>query len=403
MKKITLFFFFCFGVLATIQAQIQAPTYDTVHFKKGYINDIFSSLYSANFRSGFIFQTNASMNYALNGPSGNGFRFRWLANDTLVDHTTDRDLIMTLLPKGDMILKNSLNVPNLTVGSVSDTSYKKLVIAGANIPTNIGSKRDISYEFAAAGKAIIRSYRGNSWDTYLQLLTSNTSNTGGEPAVRMHINQDGNIGLGNTNPFDHLNITGTIGTVPNRIAIQNTGIPNSLFYVGNTSSDYTVTNQRSTNILESYTDLHVGAANSGNIYFETGRVGTTAPVRMTILNDGTVGIGTNTTGTNKLAVEGTIAARRVKVTSADPWPDYVFNDSYQLPLLPDLATYIAKNSHLPGIPDATEIARDGQDLGEMNRKLLEKVEELTLYIIQLDKRNNQQQAQIDTLIKQMNK
>lgn len=74
-----------------------------------------------------------------------------------------------------------------------------------------------------------------------------------------------------------------------------------------------------------------------------------------------------------------------------------------MPSLTDVASYIAKHKHLPGIPDAAEIARNGQDLGEMNRKLLEKVEELTLYIIQQDKRNNEQQAQIDMLIKQVNK
>jgi hypothetical protein len=403
MKRIILFFFFCVSILASSQAQIDVASYDTVHFKKAYINDIFSSLYSANFRSGFIFQSNGSMNYALNGPSGNGFRFRWLANDALVDHASDNDLIMTLLPKGDLIVKKSLNVPNLTVGSVSDTSYKKLVIAGANIPTNIDSKRDISYEFAGAGKAIVRSYRGGSWDTYLQLLTSATSNTGGEPAVRMHINQDGNVGIGTTAPGHHLQIATTAAGNTNFLFFQNTGIPNSQLYLGNVPDNYVIPNQRSANLLESYTDLHIGATNSGNIYFETARGGGDAPIRMTVLNNGNVGIGTAVTGGNKLAVEGTVAARRVKVTQNAAWADYVFNDNYQLPLLNDLATYIATHKHLPGIPDAAEIARDGQDLGEMNRKLLEKVEELTLYIIQQNKRNDEQQAQIDLLMKQVKK
>jgi hypothetical protein len=403
MKKITLFLVVYFCVLTQSNGQ-SVGNFDIINLDKlPYKINIFSSLYQSNPFSGLNIQSGASLNNAISGPSVNGFLFRWLANDTLVNFTNNADLIMHLTPKGDLVVKRSLNVPNLTVGSVSDTSYKKLVIAGANIPTNINSKRDISYEFAGAGRAAIRSYRGGSWDTFLQFLTSSYGNTGGEPVVRMHINHDGNVGLGNTNPFDHLNITGTVGTVINRIAIQNTGIPNSLFYVGNTSSDYTVTNQRSANILESYTDLHVGAANTGNIYFETGRTGTVAPISMTILNNGDVAIGTSATGGNKLAVEGTIVARRVKVTQNAGWADYVFNETYQLPVLTDLAAYIAKHKHLPGIPDAAEVAREGQDLGEMNRKLLEKVEELTLYIIQQDKRNNEQQAQIDMLIKQVNK
>ena len=398
MKKIILFF--VLYVCSSTEIHAQVGTYDTLHFKKHYVNDIFSSFYNANFRSGLVLQSSASINYALNGASANGFRFRWLANDTLVNHTNDNDLIMTLLPKGDLIIKKSLNVPDLTVGSSTDTSYKKLVIAGANKPTNPGSRRDISYEFSSAGKAIVRAYRGGSWDTYLKFMTSGISNTGGTPAVRMHINQDGNIGLGTVAPGQHLQLSAS-GDVNNLIFIENTEVPLSNFYIGNTSSNYIVTNQRQANVVESYTDLHIGATNAGNIYFETGRLSTVAPVRMTILNNGSVGIGTTATGTNKLAVEGTIAARRVKVTQASPWPDYVFHDDYCLPSLNDLALYVSEHKHLPGMPDAAQIEKDGQDLGEMNRKLLEKVEELTLYIFQQQKKNEAQQTQIDMLIKKL--
>lgn len=398
MKKVILVFVLFIYSQTAIQAQVGA--YDTLHFKKTYNNDIFSSFYSANFRSGLVLQSGASINYALNGASANGFRFRWLANDTLINQTNDNDLIMTLLPKGELIIKKSLNVPDLTVGSSTDTSYKKLVIAGANKPTNPGSRRDISYEFSSAGKAIVRAYRGSSWDTYLQFMTSGVNNAGGTPVVRMHINQDGNIGLGTVGPSHHLQLSAS-GDVNNMMFFENTGVPYSNFYIGNTSSNYIVTNQRQANVVESYTNLHIGASNAGNIYFETGRLSTVAPVRMTILNNGSVGIGTSVTGTNKLAVEGTIAARKVKVTQVSPWPDYVFHDNYYLPSLKELALYISEHKHLPGMPDAAQIDKNGQDLGEMNRKLLEKVEELTLYIIQQQKKNEEQQTQIDMLIKKL--
>ncbi|MEI3801153.1 MULTISPECIES: hypothetical protein [unclassified Chitinophaga] len=401
MKKTFVFLVLCLCIFSAAQAQV--ANFDTIHLKKSYVNDIFSTLYSANFRSGLVLQSGGSLNNALNGPSGNGFRFRWLANDTLVNYQNDNDLIMTLLPKGDLIIKRSLNVPDLTVGSFTDTSYKKLVIAGANLPMNANSRRDLSFEFSSAGKAAVRAYRGGSWDTYLQFLTNATDNTGGEPVVNMHINQDGNIGMGTVTPLHHLQIDEATANTINMVSMQNTAIANSRLLMGNTSANYAVVEQRNANVVESYTDLHVGAANSGNIYFETGRINTVVPIRMTILNNGNVGIGTTTTGTNKLAVEGTIAARRVKVTQSNPWPDYVFHERYQLPLLNDVAAYVTEHKHLPGIPGAAEVAKEGQDLGEMNRKLLEKVEELTLYIIQQNKRNDEQQAQIDMLIKQLKK
>ena len=106
---------------------------------------------------------------------------------------------------------------------------------------------------------------------------------------------------------------------------------------------------------------------------------------ITVKANGSMGIGTSNPGTSKLAVEGTIAARKVKVTAANPWPDYVFEHDYQLPSLPTIETFIKANKHLPDVPSATEIAENGQDLGEMNTILLKKVEELTLHLINMEK------------------
>lgn len=73
---------------------------------------------------------------------------------------------------------------------------------------------------------------------------------------------------------------------------------------------------------------------------------------------GSLGIGTRAPGSNKLAVEGTIAARRVKVTQAQPWPDYVFEPAYKLPSLQELETYVRENKHLPDVPSAKDVAKD---------------------------------------------
>ncbi|MCW3465312.1 hypothetical protein [Chitinophaga nivalis] len=97
-----------------------------------------------------------------------------------------------------------------------------------------------------------------------------------------------------------------------------------------------------------------------------------------------VGIGTSDPA-YKLAVNGTIGAQRVKVTSTG-WPDFVFREDYALPALKEVAAFIAAHRHLPDIPAAGEIEQEGHDLGEMNKKLLQKIEELTLYMIQQDKK-----------------
>lgn len=96
---------------------------------------------------------------------------------------------------------------------------------------------------------------------------------------------------------------------------------------------------------------------------------------------GNVGIGT-LNPTAKLAVNGNVKAREVNVTvGTSDWPDYVFDKSYQLPSLDSLSEHIGKLGHLPGMPSARDVKKNGIDLGEMNRKLLEKVEELTVYAI----------------------
>ena len=86
----------------------------------------------------------------------------------------------------------------------------------------------------------------------------------------------------------------------------------------------------------------------------------------------------------------------MKVELYNNWPDYVFASEYDLTPLHELKAFIKENKHLPNIPKADEVAQEGIEVGEMNRKLLEKVEELTLYVIQL-------QEQIDQLKTSLNK
>jgi len=112
--------------------------------------------------------------------------------------------------------------------------------------------------------------------------------------------------------------------------------------------------------------------------------------------NGNVGIGT-AVPVEALSVKGKILAEEVKVAPSANWPDYVFEENYNLPSLAELENYIKANKHLPGIPDQAKVKEEGISLGEMNRKLLEKVEELTLHVIRLTKENEMQQQEIQKL------
>ena len=101
------------------------------------------------------------------------------------------------------------------------------------------------------------------------------------------------------------------------------------------------------------------------------------------LKGGNLGIGT-TNPTNKLEVNGIIRAKKV-VVEPTGWPDYVFKNDYKLPALKEIEAHINEYGHLPEIPSAVEVAENGIDIAEINAKLLQKVEELTLYVIQLNK------------------
>ena len=87
----------------------------------------------------------------------------------------------------------------------------------------------------------------------------------------------------------------------------------------------------------------------------------------------------------KVAIDGKVIAEELRINLSQAWPDYVFDASYDLMSLDQLESCIKKNNHLPGIPSANEVQKNGLIVGEMQSKMMEKIEELTLYILELNK------------------
>jgi hypothetical protein len=131
---------------------------------------------------------------------------------------------------------------------------------------------------------------------------------------------------------------------------------------------------------------HNGASNDGQVL---------TLERMRIAGNGNVGIGT-ANPSHKLAVNGTVKAKEVIVETTG-WSDYVFDEEYRLAPLSEVEQHIKEKKHLPGIPSASEVEQSGVSLGEMQARLLAKVEELTLHVISQNKRLDDQAARIATL------
>jgi hypothetical protein len=224
-------------------------------------------------------------------------------------------------------------------------------------------------------------------------------------AARMVVDPSGNVGIGTTNPVNALQVNGNV-------ASYTSGIP----HVGNWK-DYAGAAATAGDNLGSFSFIIQNASNYG---YPTaagiggaidqpggvrpkGRVtftisdGTALVERVRIDSSGNVGIGT-TNPTNKLEVNGTIRTKEVIVETTG-WSDFVFAPDYRLAPLSEVEAHIQAKGTLPGIPSAAEVAEHGVSVGDMQARMLAKIEELTLHQIALEKENAALKARVAILEK----
>jgi hypothetical protein len=235
-------------------------------------------------------------------------------------------------------------------------------------------------------------YAQNTWSDWITMLDSkNDIESTGNLKVTGNANSyilNGNVGIGTTAPSSKLEIYNTAQA--GHLLLTANDNPNA--DATRIDIDFRVANQGHTvgRIASSYDTSANGG--SGALRFYTRNQGNlTENVR--INNIGSVGIGT-TSPDEKLTVKGKIHAQEVKVDMLGPLvPDYVFANDYKLKSLQEVEAFIKKNSHLPEIPSAQELEKNGLMLAEMNMNLLKKVEELMLYMIDQNKKMDLQQKE----------
>ncbi len=195
------------------------------------------------------------------------------------------------------------------------------------------------------------------------------------------------FGIKTTNPAYDLDVNGTAHIANTALFNGTTYFFSPLNYVANGFSD-----MQNPNAMLNF-------PGDGSVGISTGASASTR--QLTVAAAGNVLIGT-TVQQGKLAVNGDIYAKKVKVTQ-NGWADYVFDKNYALPTLAEVEQYLQQHKHLPDMPSAATVEKEGIDLGDNQATLLKKVEELTLYVIEQNKKIEQQQKRIEALEKKTRK
>ncbi|OQX76865.1 MAG: hypothetical protein B6D61_08110 [Bacteroidetes bacterium 4484_249] len=248
---------------------------------------------------------------------------------------------------------------NLGVGT--DTPQEKLHVVGNGLLTG---NLDVSGDVTAA------TFTGDG--SALTNVDDNDWTVSGNDVYRL----SGNVGIGTTAPQQKLDIAGSL-RVHDYIYGNSSGGSSKLTIYGSSNS-----NSGKIEIWKGTagSSIKLVAGTNGNVQFFTN-----SQWRMSI-NDDFVELGNPNTSVG-LKVHGKIEAEEIEVKLLG-WSDFVFDKNYKLKTLTELEDFIYQNGHLPNIPSGAEVLENGINVGEMNALLLQKIEELTLYVIELEKEIN---------------
>jgi hypothetical protein len=245
------------------------------------------------------------------------------------------------------------------------------------------------------------------------IYNNNTGNVGigvTNPAAPLHVAAPGHpsfcVGLLNSSGVPEGNMANTVAQIQSSISAvaynsastSTNGAVAWNYYNNGTSPSWSGALLQYSGTAVSGNLYGVTAANQGAMIFQNVSNGVIASNGANIiispnslptayfLANGSVGIGTSNTYSYSLAVNGSAIFTEAVVKLNANWPDYVFEKDFRLPSLKSVAEYARINGHLPGMPSAESVAKSGIDLGSTEAKLLEKIEELTLYTAELQKK-----------------
>jgi hypothetical protein len=259
------------------------------------------------------------------------------------------------------------------------------VVITSNTSNTPGSEKAV-LELHSKNALSVLDIESTSWGSYIGTLT----NTASKSTFPLYIQQQGgNVFMGdvgngdpNTSHSCNLSVNGDISWSTSMLR-NNQGGAIELRGVGNTPYiDFT------TSSLTADYDARIILGTDKKLYFNS-NAGTEAGY---VFNDAPVGIGTTNTHGYKLAVTGSIVAQAMDIIGTVPSSDDVFEKDYKLRTLSETEAYVNKNKHLPEVPSAEEF-KNGYSIGKMDDILLRKVEELTLYMIEMKKQNDEMQKQ----------
>lgn len=264
------------------------------------------------------------------------------------------------------------NTGNVGIGTTSPAG-RLAVVGGASVFDHPGGAIRILQTSGTLGSNDLGIWNraGGGGDVFA-IADWNSGNKG------LFINTNsGNIGIGTTTPSARIHIVDG----------------NNFIKMGDI-------NGVSTSVIE----LSDGAPVQIEGYESDLRFKTSGLERLRITSGGNLGIGTADTKGYRLAVNGDAIFTKIKVKQSGSWPDYVFHNNYPLPPLAEIEKYIQQHNHLPDVPSAIEVEKNGLDLGDNQAVLLRKIEEITLYLIEQNKEMEKQEKKLqkqEKIIEQM--